>query len=147
MFWNKTNLFNTERPNQLRKHTFMFMLNSMKRFKNLTTGVYKYWVQTMDHNHDFKLISTLLSKQLCMFKMWYIGKNLCQHGPYVWCHKVRKSDASPTPFSFVYIGINNILLINVGLTYNRLNLLSCFNVDSTGDFFLCLIINCGFTHW
>ena len=49
-----------------------------------------------------------------MFKMWYLGKNLCRHGPYVWRHKVRKSDAFPTPSSFVYIGINNLLLIKVG---------------------------------
>ena len=42
VFWNKTNLFDAERPNLLRKHTLVFMLNSIKRFKNLTTGMYKY---------------------------------------------------------------------------------------------------------
>ena len=43
-----------------------------------------------------------------MFKVWYIGKNLRQQEPYVWRHKVCKSDASPTPSNFVYIGINNL---------------------------------------
>ena len=48
---------------------------------------------------------------LSLSKDWKFWRS---YGPYVWRHKVRKSDAFPTPSSFVYIGINNLLLIKVG---------------------------------